>query len=70
VVWIVYVATTSDAVARIAFAILLVVALIGFTMLANVPAEQHFPDVVVGVHGVLAATTLVLVLLSAAGVGS
>jgi manganese efflux pump family protein len=83
------VATTSDALAWISFAILLVVALIGFTMLAiwigqrrrrtaaassapgaGMPAEQNFPDAVVGLHGVLAATTLVLVLLTAAGVGS
>ena len=33
------------------------------------PAEQHFPVPIVGLHGVLAATTLVLVLLTAAGVG-
>jgi hypothetical protein len=35
----------------------------------NTPAEQHFPIAVVGLHGLLAATTLVLVLLAAAGVG-
>ena len=35
----------------------------------DTPAEQHFPVAVVGLHGVLAATTLVLVLLTAAGVG-
>ena len=88
VLWIIYVATTSDALAWISFAILLVVAVIGFTMLAiwvgqrrrrvaessrapgaGTPAEQTFPDAVVGLHGVLAATTLVLVLLTAAGVG-
>jgi hypothetical protein len=33
------------------------------------PAEQHFPVSIVGLHGVLAATTLVLVLLTALGVG-
>ena len=33
------------------------------------PAEQKFPVAVVGLHGLLAATTLVLVLLAAAGVG-
>jgi hypothetical protein len=33
------------------------------------PAEQRFPTPIVGLHGVLAATTLVLVLLVAAGVG-
>jgi hypothetical protein len=36
---------------------------------ADTPAEQHFPVAVVGLHGVLAATTLVLVLLAAVGVG-
>jgi hypothetical protein len=35
----------------------------------DVPAEQHFPVAIVGLHGLLAATTLVLVLLTAAGVG-
>jgi hypothetical protein len=35
----------------------------------STPAEQHFPVAVVGLHGLLAATTLVLVLLAAAGVG-
>jgi hypothetical protein len=35
----------------------------------SLPAEQHFPVAVVGLHGLLAATTLVLVLLTALGVG-
>lgn len=35
----------------------------------STPAEQHFPVPVVGLHGLLAAATLVLVLLSALGVG-
>jgi len=64
---------------------MLVVALLGFTMFAiwlqrrraldpaaagvDTPAEQHFPVPVVGLHGLLAATTLVLVLLTAADVG-
>jgi manganese efflux pump family protein len=83
VLWIVYVATDSDALAWIAFAILLVVALLGFTMLAawlaqrggatvaetSDAAERHFPQAVVGLHGLLAATTLVLVFLAAVGVG-
>lgn len=34
------------------------------------PAEQRFPTAVVGLHGLLAATTLVLVFLAAVGVGS
>jgi len=34
------------------------------------PAEQHFPVAIVGAHGLLAATTLVLVLLAALDVAS
>ena len=97
VLWIIYVASDSNAFAWIAFALLLVVALLGFTMLAiwlrqrsapaaaapvpaeatappagppSKPAEQRFPVAIVGAHGVLAATTLVLVFLAAIGVGS
>jgi hypothetical protein len=86
VLWIVYVAVNKSTVAWIAFALLLVVALIGFTMFGiwlaqrrgrggdvaarEEPAEQRFPIPIVGLHGLLAATTLVLVLLTAAGVGS
>jgi hypothetical protein len=80
VLWIVFVASGSSALAWTAFALLLVVALIGFSMLALwlaqrsrrevAAAEQRFPVAVVGLHGVLAATTLVLVFLAAAGVGS
>jgi hypothetical protein len=33
------------------------------------PAERHFPVAVVGMHGLLAAATLVLVLLTALGIG-
>jgi len=97
VLWIIYVASDSNVLAWIAFVLLLVVALMGFTMLAiwlrqrstspaatpapadttapataspSKPAEQRFPVPVVGAHGVLAATTLVLVFLAAIGVGS
>ena len=35
----------------------------------DTPPEQHFPVSIVALHGVLAAATLVLVLLTAAGVG-
>jgi hypothetical protein len=88
VLWIVYLVDSKKTLAWIAFAALLVVALLGFTMFAiwlrrrqargavseavtpNTPAEQHFPVAVVGLHGLLAATTLVLVLLTAVGVGS
>lgn len=80
VLWIIYVASDSSTVAWIAFGLLLVVALIGFTMFGiwlsqrkrrdETPAEQRFPAPIVGLHGLLAATTLVLVFLAAAGVGS
>jgi hypothetical protein len=102
VLWIIYVVSDSDALAWIAFVLLLVVASLGFAMFAiwlqrrqrtgnvatapagagtaaaaeaaapvagDAPAEQHFPVPIVGAHGVLAATTLVLVLLTALGVG-
>ena len=92
-VWIVYLAIDKLALAWIAFGILLVVASLGFGMLAlwlqrrqaatavagpaggsiagegSVPAEQHFPVAIVVVHGLVAATTLVLVLLTALKVG-
>jgi manganese efflux pump family protein len=35
----------------------------------DAPPERHFPAVVVGAHGLLAAATLVLVLLTALGAG-
>ena len=89
VLWIIYLATDTEALAWVAFAALLVVAVMGFTMLTfwlqgrRVPAtagmaqtgaeggtrapEQHFPVPVVILHGMLAAATLVLVLLTALG---
>jgi hypothetical protein len=101
VLWIIYVANDSDTLAWIAFALLAIVATLGFTMLAiwlqqrrapaaaapagatsaagaagatgadagAQPAERGFPIPVVVAHGVVAAATLVLVLLTAAGVG-
>ncbi len=35
----------------------------------DIPAEGHFPAVLVACHGLLAVTTLILVLLTALGVG-
>ncbi|WP_433678894.1 hypothetical protein [Nocardia sp. CA-119907] len=84
VVWIVYLVVDSTALAWIAFALLVPVALLGFTMLArwlpvyrartsmapDPPAERHFPVAVVGGHGVFAVVTVVLVFLTALGVGS
>lgn len=86
VLWIVYLVTDSDALAWIAFILLLIVALLGFTMLSiwlrqrsgsnevvaggdPTAPEQHFPVPIVVLHGVLAAVTLVLVFLTAVGVG-
>jgi hypothetical protein len=84
VLWIIYLVTDSDALAWIAFALLVAVAVLGWTMFfiwwgrrqgraavepaAGMPAEQHFPVVVVTLHGLLAVTTVLLVLLAAAGV--
>jgi hypothetical protein len=87
VLWIIYLAADSEALAWIAFVILAIVAVLGWTMFAiwyrrrqvggaaatvstpGVPAEQHFPVPVVTVHGILAVTTVVLVFLTAVGVG-
>ena len=86
VIWIIYIATDSDALAWIALGMLAVVALLGFTMFAiwyqrrqrgavreavdpDTPAEQNFPVPVVALHGLLAVTTVVLVFLTAIGVG-
>jgi hypothetical protein len=83
VLWIVYVAGDSTAVAWTAFGFLVPVALLGLTMFARwlpvyraraaavdpvntpLPAERSFPVPVVVGHGVLAVTTLVLVLIAA-----
>jgi manganese efflux pump family protein len=92
VIWIVYVANDSDTLAWIAFVLLAIVAVLGFTMFAiwyqrrqrgpaaatgvtgspgssETPPEQHFPVPIVGLHGLLAVTTVALVFLTAVGVG-
>ncbi len=90
VIWIIYVANDSDTLAWIAFVILAVVAVLGWTMFAiwwqrrkrgptareaptnvesDAPPEQRFPVPIVALHGVLAVTTVVLVFLTAIGVG-
>ena len=94
VLWIIYLASDTDSLKWIAFAVLVVVALLGWTMFfiwypryqarqrgtrpADVsahaavdsePAEQHFPVSIVTLHGLLAVTTVVLVFLTAIGVG-
>lgn len=91
IVWIVYLVTGGDGLAWAAFVILLLIAVLGFTMLlrwiptyqarAGVaapgpggslgqgPAERHFPVAVVVGHGLFAVVTVLLVLLTAVGVG-
>ncbi|MFE3261497.1 hypothetical protein ACFXPS_33125 [Nocardia sp. NPDC059091] len=85
VLWIIYLVVSTKAVAWVAFALLIPVALLGFFMLLrwlpvyrgqaagvpqSEPAERHFPVIVVGGHGVFAVVTVVLVLLTALGVGA
>jgi hypothetical protein len=81
VLWIVYVAADSDGLTWVAFAVVAVAALLGFGLLSRwlpqvrgrgtrfggeaATAEARFPVPVVVVHGLLGATTLVLVLLAA-----
>ena len=91
VVFIIYLVVDKDALTWIAFAALVVVALLGWTMFfvwwrqrqarvgevaatgpggpPTMPAEQHFPVSIVALHGLLAVTTVVLVFLTAIGVG-
>jgi hypothetical protein len=96
-VWIAYLVTDARGVAWAAFAVLVIVGVLGTTAFRiwqrrrlgfvkatqhdwnwppeamakgeTVPAEQHLPASVVLLHGVLAIATVVLVLLTAAGVG-
>jgi hypothetical protein len=76
ILWIIYLAVDEDALTWIALAVLVPVALLGFAMFARwIPArrtgaaESRFPIPVVAGHGLFAATTLVLVLLAALGIG-
>ncbi|GHI10448.1 hypothetical protein AQI88_30790 [Streptomyces cellostaticus] len=85
VVWIIYLAADRSALAWTSFGILVAVALLGFTLFARwlpvyrttppgapgqtAPAERHLPVPVVAAHGLFGATSLVLVLLAALGVG-
>jgi hypothetical protein len=78
VLWIIYLANDSDTLARVTFFVVLIVAILGFTMLArwlsgggprhvdaDTRPENNFPLPVVAAHGLFAAATLVLVLLAA-----
>lgn len=79
VVWLVYVLGESSASAGVALVLVVITALLGFTMFARwlsgrgsaagstaeVAAERHLPVAVVLAHGLFAAVTLVLVLVAA-----
>ena len=79
VLWIVYVAADTDGLKWPTFALVAVVAVLGFTMFfrwlpqvrdrraaaTSGTAEAQFPVSVVIAHGLFAATTLVLVLIAA-----
>jgi manganese efflux pump family protein len=78
VLWIIYLANDSHTLARVTAGIVLVVAVLGFTMLArwlggggpqhadsDTRPENNFPVPVVAAHGLFAAVTLVLVLIAA-----
>jgi hypothetical protein len=82
VVWIVFLITDDESAAWLAVALLVAVVLVGLTMLAlwlrgrsspehptELPAESAFPLPVVMLHGLLGATTLLLSVLAAIGVG-
>lgn len=76
VIWIIFVIAGGEALAWTAFVVLLPVALLGFTMFARwlssrkaSTVEANFPLLVVLAHGLFAAVTLVLVLLTALGIG-
>ncbi|WP_214410675.1 hypothetical protein [Sphaerisporangium fuscum] len=75
VLWILYLAFGDDVLARIALGLLVLIALLGFAMLARwIPVyrsratstapERAIPVAVVAGHGLLAVATLVLVVIS------
>lgn len=76
VVWIIYVAADTTALAWVAVVLLVLIALLGFTLFARWypahktvaatdAADAHLPFPVVALHGVVAVVTVVLVLISA-----
>jgi len=80
VLWIIYLLTDTTALAWIAFGVLVAVAILGETLVIRWArdrrstnlrrlAEQQIPPVLVGAHGIFAVATIVLVFLSALGVG-
>jgi hypothetical protein len=99
ILWIIYLVVDADALTWVAVVLLVVVALLGYTLFgrwlptrrgtaatvgtashgvggapdgaaSGDPAERHLPVPVVAAHGIFAVVTLVLVLLTALGIGS
>jgi len=77
IVWIVYVIIDKDILTWIALGLLVIVAILGETMFlrwrhsrTEATPEARFPVAVVYGHGLFAAATVVLVLLTALGIGS
>jgi hypothetical protein len=76
IVWIVYVAADTEALTWIAFVLLIAVAVLGDLLFlrwwrgrGSDAVESALPKPIVYTHGVFAVTTIVLVLLTALGVG-
>ncbi|GIG60048.1 hypothetical protein Lfu02_44200 [Longispora fulva] len=76
VVWIIYLIVDKDALTWVAFGLLVLVATLGDVMFlrwrrsrAQSTPEARFPVALVYGHGLFAVTTVVLVLLTALGVG-
>ena len=76
ILWIVYVITDTEALTWVALVFLIAIAGLGDLLflrwrsgLASSAVESGLPKPVVYTHGVFAATTIVLVLLTALGVG-
>jgi hypothetical protein len=76
ILWIVYAITDTEALTWVAFVFLIAIAVLGELLflrwrrgLGSGAVESGLPEPVVFVHGLFAATTIVLVLLTALGVG-
>jgi len=76
ILWIVYVITDTEVLVWIAFALLVVIAILGDVMFLrwwrsrrDPTPEARLPVAVVYGHGLLAVTTIILVLLVGLGVG-
>jgi hypothetical protein len=76
IVWIVYVVADTEALTWIAFVVLIAVAVLGDLLFlrwwrgrGSSAVESALPKPIVYTHGLFAVTTIVLVLLTALGVG-